>query len=442
MLWIGHPAGVSVVAQVQRSAALLSIPVGAMGRGIWASGRQLLGADREQVRADLRSANAHALREQLGSLKGGALKAGQLLSTVDSLFPEDPDRTWSEALTSLQESSPPLPFADIEPVLLEELGVNWRRTLTDFDPTACAAASLGQVHRATCEGLPVAVKIQYPGVRDSIATDMRWLEWALRAGSVVARGLTVPPVVAELRTRLTDELDYEREGRHQQQAASAFAHDADIQIPSVVLATPRVLVTTWCDGRPLVQVARDGRESRDAVGLKYQRFLLSAPERSGLLHADPHPGNFRVLDDGRLGVLDFGAVVPMPDGMPESFGRLIRVMLARDPVEVAAGLRREGFVRPDVDLNAARLAAFLSPFSDPARSDTFSYSPQWLREKFTGGPDDPRNPDYAVAMKLTIPAEQLLTHRVWLGCVGVLCRLNATVPVASELRRWLPGFAD
>ena len=432
----------SVIAQVQRSAALLAIPVGALSRSVWASGRQLLGADRELVRAQLRTANADALREQLGSLKGGALKAGQLLSTVDSLFPEDPDRTWTEALTSLQESNPPLPFVDIEPVLREDLGIDWRRRLIDFEPEAFAAASLGQVHRAICDGQAVAVKIQYPGVRDAIATDVRWLEWALRAGSVVARGLTVPPVVAELRTRLADELDYEREGRHQAQAANAFAQDADIVIPNVVLATPRVLVTTWCEGRPLVQIADDAADLRDAMGLKYQRFLLSAPERSGLLHADPHPGNFRVLDDGRLGVLDFGAVLPMPDGMPESFGRLIRVMLATDPDEVAAGLRLEGFVRPGVDLDAARLAAFLSPFSDPARSETFTYSPQWLRAKFTGGPDDPRNPDYAVAMKLTIPAKQLLTHRVWLGCVGVLCRLNATVPVAPELRRWLPGFAD
>jgi len=133
-------------------------------------------------------------------------------------------------------------------------------------------------------------------------------------------------------------------------------------------------------------------------------------------------------------------VVPMPGGMPESFGRLIRVMLATDPDEVAAGLRREGFVRPGVDVDPARLATFLSPFSEPARSEVFGYTPEWLRAKFTGGPDDPRNPDYAVAMRLTIPAEQLLTHRVWLGCVGVLCRLRATVEVAPELRRWLPGF--
>jgi hypothetical protein len=159
------------------------------------------------------------------------------------------------------------------------------------------------------------------------------------------------------------------------------------------------------------------------------------------LHADPHPGNFRVLSDARLGVLDFGAIVPMPHGMPSSFGRLITVMLATNPRDVLAGLLAEGFVRPGTTIDAGRLASFLAPFSEPARSETFTYTPEWLRSKFTGDADDPRNPDYAVAMKLTIPAEQLLTHRVWLGCVGVLCRLRSTIEVAPELRRWLPGFA-
>ena len=411
-------------------------------RSIGGTIRVWQGADRERVRADLRTRNATALRESLGALKGGALKAGQLLSTVDSLFPADPDATWEAALTSLQESNEGLPFAEVEPVLRAELGSAWSSQLRNFDPEPIAAASLGQVHRATLDGRDVAVKIQYPGMRDAILADMAVLSWVLRAGSVVARGLTVPPVVYELRTRLIDELDYEREARHQNRFAEEFEDDDDCVVPYVRLATGRVLVSDWLSAAPLVALADADTGIRNHVGQCYQRFLLSAPWRTGLLHADPHPGNFRVLDDGRLGILDFGAVVPMPGGMPESFGRLIRVMLATTPADVSAGLLREGFIRPGVNLDAQRLAAFLSPFSEPARSETFEYSPEWLRAKFTQGPDDPRNPDYAIAMKLTIPAEQLLTHRVWLGCVGVLCRLHATVEVAPELRRWLPGFAS
>ena len=163
--------------------------------------RMLAGHDHDSVRADVRRANATAMRHTLGDLKGGALKAGQLLSTVDSLFPADPEATWEEALTSLQESNQGLDFSELVPTLVSQIGSDWRRILTDFDPSPVAAASLGQVHRARFEGAPVAVKIQYPGVADAIESDMQALSWALRAGSVVARGLAVPPVVAELRTR-------------------------------------------------------------------------------------------------------------------------------------------------------------------------------------------------------------------------------------------------
>ena len=428
--------------RLRRAGSLAAIPAGMGVRSLTGALRVAAGADREIVRAEQRAANADALRSTLGGLKGGALKAGQLLSTVDSLFPADPDRTWATALTDLQESNAALDFGEIEAVLRADLGSDWRLTLTDLDPSAVAAASLGQVHRARHEGRDVAVKVQYPGVAEAVASDVAMLGWMLRAGRVVARGLVVPPVVAELRARLTDELDYLREAAHQNAFADAFEADDDVFVPRARLATPRVLVTDWLDAAPLVTVASSADAGlRDRMGQLYQRFLLSAPTRAGLLHADPHPGNFRVLSDGRLGVLDFGAVLPTPGGMPESFGRLIAVMLATNPADMRTGLMREGFVRPGADLDVTRLAAFLAPFTEPARSEVFNYSPEWLRAKFTGGPDDPRNPDYAVAMKLTIPAEQLLTHRVWLGCVGVLCRLRSTVEVAPELRRWLPGFS-
>ena len=428
---------------VRRGAALAALPLGMSTRSLRGAWQVRRGAEADVVHARVRRENAEALRATLGGLRGGAQKAGQLLSTVDSLFPADPDGTWSQALTSLQESGSPAPFTDVAAVLAAEIGPDWRRVLTDLDPVPVASASLGQVHRARHDGHDVAVKVQYPGMREAVDADLRVLGWTLRAGALLSRGLSVPPVMHELRGRIGEELDYVAEGRQQAVFAEAFADDPDVVVPEVRLATPRVLVTDWLEAQPLVTVAGTGDAGlRDAVGLRYQRFLLSAPTRVGLLHADPHPGNFRVTDDGRLGVLDFGAVVAMPDGMPASFGRLIAVMTAEDPDDVAAGLRREGFVRPGVDVDARRLAAFLRPFSEPARQEVFTYSPEWLRAMFARGPDDPRDPDYAVAMRLTIPPEQLLTHRVWLGCVGVLCRLRATVPVRPELERWLPGFAQ
>ena len=395
------------------------------------------------MRADLRQRNAERTRRVLGELKGGALKAGQLLSTVEALLPQDPDAAWSRAVSALQERNPGVPFAELEPVLRAELGPRWRDRLRDLEEDALAAASLGQVHAATWEdGRRVAVKVQYPGVREALRTDVRTVAAMSRVAAVVAPGLALPPLVAELRDRLLEELDYLREARVQRAFAEAYAGDPDVHVPSVVEATPRVLVQDLVAGTPLADVARGGDgATRDAAALRYQLALVSGPERAGWLHTDPHPGNFRVLDDGRLAVLDFGSALPMPDGMPRTFGALIRALADGDAATVGARLRDGGFLRPDRRVDVEALRDVMAPFSEPARHDVFTFSRAWLRTQF-GRVNDPRNPDLAVAMQLTLPAEHLFTHRVWLGMVGVLCQLEATIPVRPVLERWLPGFAE
>jgi predicted unusual protein kinase regulating ubiquinone biosynthesis (AarF/ABC1/UbiB family) len=404
--------------------------------------RRAQGHDAEVVRRELRQEAAARTRRTLGELKGGALKAGQLLSTVEMLFPQDPEQTWRETLTSLQQDVPALPFEQIAPVLVDELGSRWSDVLPELDETAAAAASLGQVHRArTADGRDVAVKIQYPGVAEALTADVRALAFASGAVARLAPHIALPPLVAEMRVRLLDELDYVHEGSVQRRFALAYADDAEVLVPNVVLARPRVLVSDWMDGTPLATVAETAQQStRDAIAVRYQRFMLGAPMRTGLLHTDPHPGNFRLLDDGRLGVLDFGSSLDLPGGVPESFGHLIAALRSDDVDEVTNALRDAGLVRPDQVIETAKLMDYLAPFSEPARHDEFHYTREWLRTEF-GKVNDPRNPDFAVALQLTIPPEQLFTHRVWLGVVGVLAQLEARVPVADELARLLPGFA-
>jgi predicted unusual protein kinase regulating ubiquinone biosynthesis (AarF/ABC1/UbiB family) len=342
----------------------------------------------------------------------------------------------------LQETNEPLPFADVEPVLLAELGPRWRDRLPELDPVAAAAASLGQVHRGRwSDGRDVAVKVQYPGVREALNADVRTLSALSRATALVARGLSLPPLVAEMRDRLTEELDYEHEAATQSRFAAAYAGDPDVAVPGVVAATSRVLVMDWLDGTPLVAVARDGdAAARERAAALYQLFLVSGPERAGLLHTDPHPGNFRMLADGRLGVLDFGSSLELPGGMPATFGRLIAALLSDDGDEVLRRLREEGFVKPGVEVDVTKLVDYMGPFTVPARHERFHFTRPWLRTEFARV-NDPRNPEFGVALKLDLPAEHLFTHRVWLGMVGVLCQLEAEVPVGPVLRRWLPGFA-
>jgi len=425
-----------------RTLRLLSLPAGALVLAAEGRVRTLAGADRERVRTELRARNTERTRRVLGELKGGALKAGQLLSTVEALFPSDPSATWRETLTGLQQDNPALPFSDIEPVLAQELGPRWPTLFSSFDPVAAAAASIGQVHRATwADGRPVAVKVQYPGVREALESDVRAVSVLSKATALVARGLALPPLVAELRERLLEELDYLHEAAAQRRFALAYDADPRFVVPAVVQATPRVLVQQWLAGTPLARVAELGSQAeRDRAAELYQLFLVSGPERAGLLHTDPHPGNFRITADGRLGVLDFGSTLRLPDGMPPTFGRLIAALLSGDEAAVLTRLREDGFLDPGRTLEVGKLIDYMAPFSEPARHERFTFSRDWLRGEF-GRVNDPRNPDFGVALQLRMPSEHLFTHRVWLGMVGVLCQLEATVPVRAVLDRWLPGFS-
>jgi len=212
-------------------------------------------------------------------------------------------------------------------------------------------------------------------------------------------------------------------------------------VPHVLAASPHVLITEWLEGTPLSAIIATGSaEERDAAGAAYTRFLLSGPARAGLMHADPHPGNFRITDDGRLGVLDFGAVAVLPDGLPRAMGTLLRIAMSGDADTVVSGLRDEGFIRPTIDLDPDQVLAYLDPFVEPARYDEFAFSREWLRGQFTRI-NDFRSPEFTVGMKLNLPPSYALIHRVWLGCISVLCQLEATVPLRGELQNWAPGFA-
>jgi len=370
------------------------------------------------------------------------MKLGQALSVFEAALPEDLAGPYRAALTRLQEAAPPLPVASVHRVLAEQLGAGWRDLFRSFDDQPAAAASIGQVHRAVwSDGRPVAVKVQYPGAGDALLADLRQLGRLAGLFRIVQPGLDVKPLVAELRTRITEELDYELEATAQQAFAEGYAGDEHIHVPAVVAAAPRVLVTEWIDGTPLSELIAAGTvDARDAAGERLAILHFSAPGRLGLLHADPHPGNFRMLADGRLGVIDFGAVARLPDGLPEPIGRLTRLALANDAEGVLEGLRDQEFVKPDVDIDARAVLDYLLPLLEPLRDEEFRFSRSWLRGE-AGRLANPRSPAYQLGRQLNLPAAYLLVHRVTLGSIGVLCQLEAKAPYREIVDRWLPGFA-
>jgi predicted unusual protein kinase regulating ubiquinone biosynthesis (AarF/ABC1/UbiB family) len=429
--------------RVARTAKLASLPLGVAGRATVGFGRRMTGRSAEDVTAELQAKTAEQLFTVLGELKGGAMKLGQALSVFEAALPEDSAAPYREALTKLQEAAPPMPVATVHRVLDEQFGKRWPERFKEFDDVPAAAASIGQVHRAVwSDGREVAVKLQYPGAGPALMADLTQLTRMAWLFSRVSPGLDVKPLLAEIKARVLEELDYTLEADSQRTFAAAFADDPQIAVPRVVASAPKAIVSEWMDGRQLSSIIAGGTAAeRDEAGTLLSLLHLSAPARAGVLHADPHPGNFRMLADGRLGVVDFGAVARLPGGIPAPLGRLSRLTIDGDADGVLALMRQLGFVRRGIDVTGQEVMDYLGPAADPLREPTFTFSRHWMRTQ-AARIGDPRREEARVGRLLNLPPSYMLIHRVTLGTIGVLCQLGATVPYRGLAERWQPGFGD
>jgi predicted unusual protein kinase regulating ubiquinone biosynthesis (AarF/ABC1/UbiB family) len=425
-----------------RTAKLATLPLGFGARTAIGVGKRVGGRPAALVMTEVQQRTADQLFTVLGELKGGAMKLGQAMSIFESVLPDELVGPYRETLVRLQDAAPPMTMRILGSVMSEELGPGWRAEFREFDDLPVASASIGQVHRAVwSDGTDVAVKIQYPGAAKALRSDLRQLSRLARMFSVLAPGIDIKPLLAEIEARVNEELDYELEASAQRVFATEFDGDPDFAVPHVVHATTRVLVTTWMDSEAsLAQVIRDGTQGdRDHFGGLYARFLFTGPARTGLLHADPHPGNFRVIEDGRLGVVDYGAAARLPDGLPRPLGELLRRAVDDDWAAVADGLRAEGFLLPHTRFDAPALRDYLGPFLDSARTEEFAFTRKWLRKQAVRVAT-PNQENISNALKLNLPPEYMLLHRVWVGGIGVLCQLETTLPFRALLEEYVPGF--
>jgi predicted unusual protein kinase regulating ubiquinone biosynthesis (AarF/ABC1/UbiB family) len=435
---------------VTRTAKLATLPLGLAGRATIGLGKRVVGAPAAAVASELQSRTAEQIFKVLGELKGGAMKFGQALSVFEAALPEELAGPYRGALTKLQESAPALPASTVHKVMAQSFGPDWRERFKSFDDSPAAAASIGQVHRAVwADGRRVAVKVQYPGAGKALVADLNQLARISRLFGILVPGMDVKSLLTELKERIAEELDYAAEARNQHTYAEGYADDPGIVVPDVVAQEGTVLVTEWIDGIPLSKIISDGTpEQRNEAGRLLLGFLFSGPSKVGLLHADPHPGNFRLMPvegaDGegpwQLGVLDFGAVNRLPEGMPPAIGTAVRYALQDDADEVVRILSGEGFVRPGIKMDPQEALDYLAPLLEPLRAEIFTYSRGWLRDQ--GSHLSGRgNPAASVGRRFNLPPAYMLIHRVSMGTLGILCQLGSTIAVREVLEPCLPGLA-
>jgi predicted unusual protein kinase regulating ubiquinone biosynthesis (AarF/ABC1/UbiB family) len=292
----------------------------------------------------------------------------------------------------------------------------------------------------------VAVKIQYPGADLALDADLRTLERCSRLFTLIVPGLDARAVMRELRERMLDELDYRAEADRQRTFAAAFARDEALVVPAVVASAPKVLVSEWLDGvslgaimgRPAVDGADQAR--RDRYAHTVLETMFSSPARLGLLHADPHPGNFLALADGRLAMIDYGAVATLPGGIPPVLARILRHVADAEPDAMMDLLRAEGFLARDVA--ADDVLRYIGALGDPLRVERFHFHRAWMKRQGERVVNLRGRAYWETGRALTLPAQYLLVVRVLSGWTNALAQLDCTAAARGLAERWLPGFAD
>ena len=426
-----------------RNAKLAGLGAGMAGRAALGFGKRLTGKSRDDVNAELMDKAAQQLFTVLGELKGGAMKVGQALSVMEAAIPEQYGKPYREALTKLQREAPPLPAPKVHRVLDGQLGTKWRERFSSFEDTPVASASIGQVHKAVwSDGRPVAVKIQYPGADEALRADLKTMQRMVRVLKQLSPGADVQGVVDELIERTEMELDYRLEADNQRAFAKAYAGHPHFVVPHIVASAPKVVIQEWIEGIPMSVIIREGtQEQRDLMGTRLFELTHDAPRRLEMMHGDAHPGNFMLMPDDKMGVIDFGAVAPLPGGLPVELGLMLRYALNKDYDHLLPTMERGGFIQKGEQVSVREIDEMLRQYVEPVEVEVFHYNRKWL-QRMTALNMDKAAGQIKAARQMDIPVKLAIPMRVIASIVAISCQLDAHVPVRSIAAELVPGFAE
>jgi predicted unusual protein kinase regulating ubiquinone biosynthesis (AarF/ABC1/UbiB family) len=381
------------------------------------------GEQRQQLRNDLALQTAEDVAATLGAMKGVLMKIGQMASYVDDGLAPDVRRT----LGRLQDSVPPMSPELAAGVIAEEFGHPPEKVFERWDPEPIAAASIGQVHRAiTHDGRAVAVKVQYPGIAETIAADLRNVSLLRRMLRITAPGQDVDALLDELRERVVEELDYRREAENQRRFAEYYDGHPTIGVPKIVpeLSTRRVVTSDLATGARFADLATWSQHERDLAGETIYRYVFRSLYGMGAFNGDPHPGNYLFHGDGKVTFLDYGLVKYFSRDELKPLMDMARFLCVEDDAEAfRQSLVDAEFLQPDAPVSTDLVVDHLAVFYDTVRKPgsltiTGDYASAVVRRFF-----DVRSP---LAPYIQVPRSYVILQRINLGVFALLGELTAT----------------
>lgn len=438
----GHAAGRPLGTRRQRGTQLARLSA-STGAGYVASKVRGL-RNNELATQEFHAASAERIAELLGSMKGAAMKLGQIASFVDLDLPEDVRTTYQDVLAGLRTEAPPVDPEAIAGVITEDFGAPPDQVFAEWERDPIASASIGQVHRARLpDGSRVITKVQYPGVAEAVEADLANVESLAPLMRVLSPNLEVKPLLHELTERLLDELDYQREAQYQQAFADRYHGHPFIRIPAVhhEWCRPRVLVVEEMRGASFDEMASQaGEAERQRYAEMLYRFFYGSLHRFRLFHADPHPGNYLFPGDGTMAVLDFGSVKVFPSSVLAAILNVVEAVVQHDRRALAIALREADFVPSGYEPDWDRLMGWFRHFHQPIIEDAeFTYTPEFATSVLRST-TDPRYGPIDVLRRLNLPADHLLLNRIQWGVNSLLARLRARNNWHRISREWLHGW--
>jgi predicted unusual protein kinase regulating ubiquinone biosynthesis (AarF/ABC1/UbiB family) len=386
---------------------------------------------------------AERMVDTLGQMKGAAMKIAQLASFIDTEFlPPEYRELYQEKLSKLRAHAPPMSWETIRGVLEEEWEDPVEELFEEFEHEAAAAASIGQVHRATLpDGRAVAVKIQYPGIARALRADMENAGMLLRFAKALAPGLDAKAAAAELRERVLEELDYEYEAQNQRTFARAYRGHPFIHVPDVItrLSRSRVMVSEWVDGTGFEDVKRLPGDERDRFAEIVFRFNFGSIYHLQHFNADAHPGNYLLMEDSRVAFLDFGMTKQLDREQIELEIAALEAVFDDDPERLRVALHELGFLHKPKRVEAERLMEHVKAIGGWYMEDRELTIDSDLVMRAISAVSDPRSGFFDLMRRENVPANELMGRRMESGVLAVLGQLRATRNWYRIGREWWFG---